>query len=424
MIGIKVRAIGVFLLAASFILTLSLGTVYAAASSTGITLTVSRWAGPHADAMRDLLKEFERETGIKVILDAIAYENLHEKQVLELSSGTGAYDVIWVPEVWIPEYAGAGWLLPIDNMVSDPKMAGSDLDLADFIPSILNTAKYNHKLYGFPTFVQTPLLVYRTDLFKKAGFDAPTTWDDTLKAAQYFHKNGPGGIALPAKRGAASVDVWAAFLRAAGGDYFSGGMDPQVNSNAGIAATEFWVNLGEYAPKASAGWHWDEAATALAQGQVAMGITMSGIASWFVDPNQTRLVGKFGFVPLPKKVSVSGTLADWNWCISKDSKNPNAAFKLIKWLTSKDTERKLAIAAGSVGARASFYKDAQLVGKLPWLPAMLEALKNARTQPLIPQSSQIVDIMALALSSAYTGTLDVVKALNQANRDIANIVKR
>ena len=392
----------------------------------GVHLTFSRWAGPQADAMNALLPRFEKQTGIQVTMDAIAYENLHQKQVLDLSGHTRNYDVLWAPEVWVPEYARAGWILPIGPYVKDPSLNTGDfnVNVKDFIPAILKTSMYKGTLYGLPTFVQTPIVVYRKDLFAAAKLKPPTTWADTLADARYFQKKGLGGIAMPAKRLADGVDVWAALMRSAGGDYFDGAGHPMVNSPAGVSALQYWTDLIAAGPRGSLGWAWDDVNTNLLQGQVAMGITISGIASEFTTPSMTKLVGKFGFAPLPYKNHVSGTLADWNWTINKDSKNPKAAYQLIAWLTSTSVEHQLGISQGSISARASLFSAPDLVAHSPWLPAVLQALKNAKTQPLVPQSAQISEIMQRQISLASSGSASPKDALDAANQQIAQAVGR
>src|SRR3954463_14730034 len=86
-------------------------------SGSDVTLTISRWAGPHADASVQLLKEFTKETGIKVRVDAIDYAQLKQKQVLAAQNKTGDYDLLYVPEAWYQEYNKAGYLVPLDQYI-------------------------------------------------------------------------------------------------------------------------------------------------------------------------------------------------------------------------------------------------------------------------------------------------------------------
>ena len=102
-----------------------------------VELVISRWAGPHADDQAAILKQFESETGIRVRMDAIDYFQLRQKQTLNLSGKTGAYDLVWVQEVWLPEYVSSGYLLPLDDFVKDETLSGKDFDLQDFNPNLI-----------------------------------------------------------------------------------------------------------------------------------------------------------------------------------------------------------------------------------------------------------------------------------------------
>ena len=124
-----------------------------------IELVISRWAGPNADDQAALLNQFENETGIRVRMDAIDYFQLHQKQTLNLSGKTGAYDLIFAQEVWLPEYVSSGYLLPLDDFVKDESLSRKDFDLQDFNPNLIRIETIQGKLYGLPTFVQTPLMV-------------------------------------------------------------------------------------------------------------------------------------------------------------------------------------------------------------------------------------------------------------------------
>ena len=53
----------------------------APAMAEDVTLTVSRWSGPSADAQAQLMKQFTQDTGIKVDLDAVDWSQLKQKQV-------------------------------------------------------------------------------------------------------------------------------------------------------------------------------------------------------------------------------------------------------------------------------------------------------------------------------------------------------
>src|SRR5499427_11147397 len=67
----------------------------------GKTITLSMLAGYKEDVLRANLPEFEKKTGIKVVVDAAPFGDLYKKQLLSLSTG-GRYDVLFKDEPWIP----------------------------------------------------------------------------------------------------------------------------------------------------------------------------------------------------------------------------------------------------------------------------------------------------------------------------------
>src|SRR6202011_123981 len=107
-------------MAALFLVAAASGGAYAdpVGKFPGATLTLSRWAGdPWTAAQVKAAEAWSAATGGKITIDAIPYENLHDKQQLEMANG--AYDIMYVHPGWFGEYAAAGALLPIDSFLSD-----------------------------------------------------------------------------------------------------------------------------------------------------------------------------------------------------------------------------------------------------------------------------------------------------------------
>ena len=382
-----------------------------------VELVISRWAGPHADDQAELLKQFEKETGISVKMDAIDYGQLRQKQTLNMAGKTGGYDLVWAQEVWLPEYVAAGFLRPLDEYVKDSALAGQDFDFNDFQPSLVKIATVDGKLYGLPTFVQTPIMVYNRDALAKASLDAPKTWEEALAVAKSLHSKGTG-IALPAKQGLAAVDVWIALARSNDGDYFDKSGKLDLPTNANVETAVFWKDLVAVSMRGSTNWHWDEVNKALEFGQAPLGISISGLLN-ALEGNESTVAGKVGYSPLPYKIHPFGTLSVWNWCIPADSKHPQEAFRLLAWLTGKSAEKALSLKDGQICARQSVLKDPELVSKFPWLPAVSAALSNADTQPRTKDAPKLMDAMEAALSEIATGKTEPKAALEEVQKQRA-----
>jgi len=389
-----------------------------------VTLTISRWAGPHADDQIELIKQFTEETGITVKVDAIDYGQLYQKQTLNMSGKTGGYDLVWAQEIWLPKYVSLGYLAPMEPFINDPAVMANlpGFDLANYNQSLIKTNTIDGKLYGLPTFIQTPMLVYNISMFEEAGIAIPEnwTWEETLAAAQAFKDKGTG-IAVPAKQGMAAVDVFAAIMRSNGGDYFDESGSLALNQEANVEAAQFWKDLADVSMQGSATWHWDEVNKAVQFGQAPIGITISGLLNQLEDTENSTVVGKIGYAPLPYSENAYGTLALWSWCVTADSKHPNEAFQLAAWLTSMETEKAMTMKNGQISAVTSLFSDPELTATMPWLPALSQALENSATQPLTDNAPQLSEKMAEILSGVFTGTMTPQEALDGAQEALAEL---
>lgn len=372
------------------------------APKSDVTLTVSRWAGPQADAQQQLLDEYSKETGVTIRFDAIDYGQLKQKQTLNMSTKTGEYDLVYVPEAWVGEYTDAGYLTDLNDYVKDESLTGADWDYSDFNKSGIDVYTRDDSLYALPYFVQTPLVVFDKDALKKAGFDAPKTWDDILEVAKYFKAQGTG-IALPFRQGSAIVNIMAVLLAGNETDFFDKDGKLDLTNPKVVQAVAFIQELSKYGLDGSNGWHWDEVNKALQFGQAPIGITTSGLFTALEDPDQSNVAGKLGYAPIPYAKTAAGLLQTWGWGIPADSKNPEEAFKLAAWLTSKAAQKEMGtIDPSFISFRESLYTDKDLTANAPWLPTVQEALAKGVTVPLQPNAPALTDALSVGLSSVVT----------------------
>ena len=122
----------------------------------GKSITLSMLAGYKEDVLRASLPEFEKKTGIKVVVDASPFGDLYKKQLLSLSTG-GRYDVLFMDEPWIAPLSE--FLLPLNERMKS-------LDLADFVPTTVASGAFQGTQYAVPVDPNVQLLVYRKDLFE------------------------------------------------------------------------------------------------------------------------------------------------------------------------------------------------------------------------------------------------------------------
>ncbi len=395
----------------------------------GTTIHVAMVAEPRADAIAKLAPEFEELTGIKVVFDILAYPTLQEKQMVALTQGTGAYDIVHVDCVWVGQYAGEGWTIPLEEFIL--RTDHNTLALDDFIPAVVSEqGMWEDRIHGLP-FIQAVFgLHYRTDIFEKYGTKVPQTWEELRKTAEELNlkEEGVHGITFMGRRGVQLQCTYDNMLWSMGGDWYDENYTPTINSQAAVDALEYFKTLIPFAPKGVLTYDWDENANAFAQGQAAMTIQWQNAAPRFYDPEKSKIVGKFEFTAIPGQPQADGsilrtpTFGGWSLEIPKDSKNKEAAWEFMVWASSPALDPRLAYS--QPGSRFSGLEDPEMQKKYIEYTGMLDSLPIAKGRPRIGPYSELADALEVALSEAMTGSKDSKKALDEANQKFEFIMKQ
>ena len=59
----------------------------------------------------------------------------NQRMDIELSTRSGAHDVINVTFIYSGRWVGAGWVMPLTDYINDPKKTPADWDASDFLPA-------------------------------------------------------------------------------------------------------------------------------------------------------------------------------------------------------------------------------------------------------------------------------------------------
>ncbi len=362
------------------------------------------------------LEAFEERTGMKVNIDAIAYGSLHEKQVLELAGKTKAYDVLLINTPWVQEYAKAGYLLPFDTFMD------SNFE-SQYYKGLWDIGTINNKHYTIPCRLNAIGMVYWVKPFKEFGLAVPKTWEETLEVAKKLTQNDKYGMALPAKRGPAAVEIWMTLVGTAGGKIFHENLKPNFTSPESIESLKFWVDLTKYTPLGSNTWHWAEARAALSQGLATIHFGGITVIQSLSDPKVTSFPGEYATTGLPVPQKRLGQPAEgfsmfYNWVIAGHTNNPKAAWEFIKWITGPEMERIQGLTAeGRVpvdSARTDYYNDQEILEKRPVAGALREILEYSSPGPQMPEWPEITNELALRISEAVIGKKTPENALKEA----------
>ncbi len=147
---------------------LTLWLVSATAQRAPVAITI--WyplpiGGPLKEAMDELVDRFNSARGdIKVSLELTGdYRQNYQKLQTAIVAGNPP-DAAMMELMQIPEFAAAGVLVPLDDLVRQP-----DFNFGDLAKALLGNSYWNGKLYAIPWQRSTTMMYYNIDAFKQAG---------------------------------------------------------------------------------------------------------------------------------------------------------------------------------------------------------------------------------------------------------------
>lgn len=380
-----------------------------------IELLVSVWAGPHADLQKTISTEF---TGGKIVIDDVDYGNLMQKQLtsFQAASGTGNYDVVWVNSQWLKDYVEAGYILPIDEMA-----AGAGIDMDMYARGLVEDCTFDGRIYGFPTYAQSMILAYDSQVFAEENLKVPETLEELIETAKYFKEKGTG-IAIPAKQGGASSTLFSQMLYSDGGDYLDADGNLNLTGDAAVNAARAYQELTRYSVEGCLAWHHDETAEAVRTKSAPIGIIMSGLANQNADPDKSLIVDTVAYAPMP---GYSGNAAAcntfWVWAIAANSANQETAFDYCSWMAGTEMEKKQTLADQQISAVNELSEDAEVLAKAPFLPVVMEQLANGKSDPKLKSFAALKEGLIVTLSELATTDADpaaAMAALQEQMKDV------
>ena len=402
----------------------------------GQKIVVATRTGDFADALKNAAKYFEQASGASVEVQSFPAGTDVEKIQLDLNTGHH-FDAVLMPVANVHGYAEGGLIQDLQPYVDS--IASPNLDLDDFIPSLLQSyGKYKGKLVAFPYKPDSQLFFYRKDLFEdpkikeqykaKTGKElaVPTTVEDFLTTAEFFtQKFNPES---PTKYGYSSMAsktnsrlIWQNRLAAFGGKDVDENFKPAFNNEAGLKAMETMVELRKYAPSEWLQLGWDEANALFASGEVAMMEQWPGLYST-IEGDQSKVKGKVGFGVTP---GGSPTMGGWAIAMTSTTKYPEATYKFLEYVTSKDGEL-LKIDYTMDPTRTSNYERPEVMASNPMYPALLDSLSAAKilVDPDVPfVSSKLNDIMENAVQAVLRDFLTPQAALDEMQQEFEKEIK-
>ena len=404
----------------------------------GTTLIVSWPALSHFKKAETLVQEFTDETGIEVEIDYLQYLKLRDRQILEMSKADGDYDIVAWVVMWKGEYVNKGLLHPLSQTFTNAQLIDPDYDIDDIADAYLQnggvvggTKGYmpgkSGGLYGIPFGAETSILAYRQDVFAELGLKVPETYDELLAAAATIkEKKGMGGLTSRGAAGHQVTAAWLLHLAPMAGKVFDDKWNPVINAPEAVKAANALRTIVATGPKGISSYGFSEMANAFLQGDAAMYLDSLKIAAMSRDPKLSKVDGKVSYALHPTDKRCGSETGGFAMGIPANSKNKEAAWLLIQYLTSKQGDKRM-VELGGDPIRISTLNNPEFVAKFPEYPVVAEQLECADPdwRPLIPEWNELnIQVLGVALSNIITTDVDVQAEMDKANEKARAIMER
>ncbi|HEY4909698.1 MAG TPA: sugar ABC transporter substrate-binding protein, partial [Methylomirabilota bacterium] len=379
------------------------------ADAQGKSITLSMLAGYKEDVLRASLPEFEKKTGIRVVVDSAPFGDLYKKQLLSLSTG-GRYDVLFMDEPWIAPLSE--FLLPLNERMKT-------LELKDFVPTTLAAGAFQGTQYAVPVDPNVQLLVYRKDLFDQKGLKPPATWDELLATAKAFHDppKQQYGIAITASSDIQTGLYMLLAMWSYGAELVDSRGRGGLDTEAGRKGGEMFLELLKYTPPNVKSYNFADVNKAIQLGQAAMAIQWASGAKPMEDKTRSSVAGKLGYALVPKAIRQTPMRGVWTLGIAKNSPNQDAAWQFATWLSGKEfglAAVKFPSATSAIHSpRVSVLKDPGTKAALPYAEALLESLQITKERPRLREYADIQEHLRITAGKLTAGELTLTAALKE-----------
>ena len=368
----------------------------AGAQAEDLTLCWAAW--DPANALVELSKEFEQESGHSMSFEFVPWPNFADRMLNELNSGGQLCDLLIGDSQWIGGGAENGHYVKLNDFFD---REGISMD--DFAPATVYA--YSTWPKGTPNYYALPAMgdangwFYRQDWFARPeireAFRAeygrelgePQTQRELMEIAKFFQGreidgNTVYGVSIFTERGSEGITMgatgalytWGFKYENTPGEY---DMEGAVNSPEAIEALEFYKELYECCtPPGYTNSYMGESLDAFKSGQVAMAMNwFAFFPGLYADPDTGG--DKIDFFVNPPQNQAGSTLGGQGISVVSYSDKQDAALEYIKWFAQPDVQAKW-WSLGGYSAHNSVLNDPGFVDSQPFAGDFLVAMQDVQ----------------------------------------------
>ena len=358
-----------------------------------LTLCWAAW--DPANALIELSKDFEAQSGHNMSFEFVPWPNFADRMLNELNSGGKLCDLMIGDSQWIGLGAEAGHYIKLNDFFD-----ANGISMDDFIPATVTGysewPKGTPNYWALPAFGDVVGWTYRKDWFNRPDLrsafkgkygrdlDAPNSLAELKDIAEFFQGREIDGktvygASIYTERGSEGITMGVTnALYNYGFEYNNPNkpydLDGFVNSDGAVAGLEYYKSLYDCCtPPGSSDWYMSENIDAYKSGQVALQMNFAFI--WpgvHADPN----VGgdKSGYFANPAGPGGHfAQLGGQGISVISYSDSQDAALEYIKWFAQPQVQKKWWELGGYSALRA-VVEDPSFASSQPYAQTFLDSM--------------------------------------------------
>ena len=402
---------------------LALFLLASAASATAATslnaLFMTQAAYSESD-IRAMTQAFEKaHPDVKVNLEFVPYEALHDKIVAARGAGGNGYDVVLFDAIWPAEFTKFNLLQDVSSRISAE-------DKAQIFPGALKTVVFNGKTLGMPWILDTKYLYYNKAMLEKAGIrDLPQTWQQVMDDARIIKEkkivNYP--LVWSWSQAEALVCDYTTLVSGFGGQFYQNGK-LSFSSPASLQAVKLMkssLDDGLTNP-ASHEYLEEDVRKAFSNGDAAFALNWTYMYNMANDAKQSNVAGQVGIMPAPgdapgKAGAVNGSMG---LGIASGSTHADQAWQYIRYMTSQPVQNNYARLSLPIW-KSSYQDTAVMKDQESLIKAANTSLSVMLSRPETADYSRLSSTLQQQLQQVLTGGATPEAAMQAVDKSAARL---
>jgi multiple sugar transport system substrate-binding protein len=370
-----------------------------------LTILWAEW--DPANYLQELVKDYEKATGVKVVVETTPWPDFETKAFKEFTAKGSAYDLVVGDSQWLGAGSTGGHYVELTAFFKKHKVAETMAPA-----TVAGYAEYpgkSGKYWAVPLEGDATGMSYRKDWFEdpkeKAAFkakygyelDVPKTWKELGDIAEFFYrpKEKRYGISVYTDNSydALAMGVENAIFSFGGdlGDYATYKVDGIVNSPQNIEALKFYKRLYSYTPPDWGKTFFQEGNQAITENLAAMSMNFFAFFPALANEKTNKNAKVTGYFAMPKGPTGKqfAALGGQGISVITYSKNKEASMKFLEWFIREDVQKRWADLGGYT-CNAAILKSDAFRKATPYNEAFYQSMFMVKDFWAVPEYAELL----------------------------------